>query len=288
MTSSPVPPPGAEQPRRFRPKLRYELLGCGLHGHELLGTDARTIRPVDALFAREYDGLRWYRCLRCDSWLPLEAPTSPTVDHPPPAESVRVPLRGRPLRDRFVLRAIALDRVIHVAILGALTVVIFIFAQHRDGLHHDYVRILNDVQGGLGGPLNDSHSGVISDVNRLFTLSSSRLYLIGVAVAAYTVVLVIEAVGLWFARRWAEYLTLLETGILVPFEIYALIRTVTALKVVTLLVNITVVVYLLVAHRLFGIRGGGATDRAERTRDSGWEAVRRATPRPRDADALQR
>jgi len=45
-------PPGTEHTRRFRPKLRYELIGCGLHGHELLGTDAAALREQDDLFAR--------------------------------------------------------------------------------------------------------------------------------------------------------------------------------------------------------------------------------------------
>src|SRR6266568_1666815 len=74
MTDASTPPsphvaaPGTEKPRRFRPKLRYELVGCGLHGHEIMGTDAAALRPEDELFARESGGLRWYRCLRCDSW----------------------------------------------------------------------------------------------------------------------------------------------------------------------------------------------------------------------------
>jgi len=64
-----IAPPGTERPRRYIPKLRYELIDCGLHGHELLGTAAARLRDEDALFAREGDGLRWYRCLRCDSWV---------------------------------------------------------------------------------------------------------------------------------------------------------------------------------------------------------------------------
>jgi hypothetical protein len=38
------PAPGTERPRRYPPRLRYELIGCGLHGHELLGTDAAALR----------------------------------------------------------------------------------------------------------------------------------------------------------------------------------------------------------------------------------------------------
>jgi uncharacterized membrane protein (DUF2068 family) len=274
-------PPGTESPRRFRPKLRYELLGCGLHGHELLGTDARELRPQDAPFARDLDGLRWYRCLRCDSWLPLQPPAADAAgaEHPPDRDAVSLPLRGRPLRDRFVLRAIAVDRVVHVLVLAALAVAIFLFAEHRSGLHHLYARVLNDLQGGLGGPVNDSGSGVINEFNRLFSLTSTELNLAGLAVTAYTALLAIEAVGLWWAKRWAEYLTLIETGVLVPFEIYELTETVTALKLLTLVINLAVVAYLLVGHRLFGIRGGGKAAHAERERDSGWEAIDRATPR---------
>ena len=72
-----TPAPGTEKPRRFIPKLRYELISCGLHGHEILGMDAAALRPADEIFAREAGGLRWYRCMRCDSWLALPPPENP-------------------------------------------------------------------------------------------------------------------------------------------------------------------------------------------------------------------
>jgi hypothetical protein len=50
--------------------LRYELIGCALHGHRLVGVDAAEVRAEDAALAREHSGLRWHRCLRCDlTWL---------------------------------------------------------------------------------------------------------------------------------------------------------------------------------------------------------------------------
>ena len=67
-------PPGTEKPRRFRPRFHWELLVCGTRGHELLGMDVRTIRREDAVVVREENGVRWYRCVRCDSWLPLAPP----------------------------------------------------------------------------------------------------------------------------------------------------------------------------------------------------------------------
>jgi hypothetical protein len=41
---------------------------------------------------------------------------------------------------------------------------------------------------------------------------------------------------------------------------------------------VAVVVYLLYAKRLFGLRGGAAAEHAARALDSGWEALDRATP----------
>ena len=37
------PPPGTVRPQRFRPRLHYELLVCGLRGHALVGTDANPV-----------------------------------------------------------------------------------------------------------------------------------------------------------------------------------------------------------------------------------------------------
>jgi uncharacterized membrane protein (DUF2068 family) len=262
--------------------LRYELIGCGLHGHQLLGTDARHIRDTDAIFVREdADGGRWYRCLRCDGWLPRAVPTEPAREFPPDRASVELPLRGRPLRDRYVLRLIAVDRGLHVAVLGALAVALFAFAAHRTLLHHDYTRILSALQGAFGGPVatrSGVASAIVSDADRLFRLSSTELYVAGGLVAAYTALLAVEMVGLWSAKRWAEYLTLIETAILVPVEIYELTKSISYLKILTLVINLAVVLYLLLAHRLFGARGGGKKERELHVRDTGWAAVERATP----------
>ena len=273
-----TPAPGAEKPPRFRPKLRYELIGCAINGHELVGTDARAVRPEDSLVVREHDGLRWHRCLRCDSWLPLPRPEQAPRAFPPDRADIDLPLRGRPLRDRYLLRLIAVDRAIRVLVLATLAASIFVFAHDRDQLRNDYTRILADLQGGLGGPINNTGHGVFSELNRLFALSAAKLRLAGYLVSAYTVVLAFQAFGLWFGQRWAEYLTVIETGVLVPLEIYELTNRVSALKIVTLILNLAVVAYLLVSKRLFGLRGGGKAERAARRADSGWEALERSDP----------
>ena len=57
--------------------------------------------------------------------------------------------------------------------------------------------------------------------------------------------MVIEAVGLWYRRRWAKILVLGIVGISIPLEVFELIREVTLLKLVIFLLNIAVFWYLL-------------------------------------------
>ena len=88
----------------------------------------------------------------------------------------------------------------------------------------------------------------------------------------------VEAVGLWYQKRWAEYLTFIATAAFLPLEVYELTRTLSPLKFLTLILNLAVVAYLLLAKRLFGIRGGAAAEEAARAHDTGWGALERATP----------
>jgi uncharacterized membrane protein (DUF2068 family) len=88
----------------------------------------------------------------------------------------------------------------------------------------------------------------------------------------------VEAVGLWYQKRWAEYLTFVATILFMPYEIYELSRSVSPFKVVALVINIAIAAYLLFAKRLFGLRGGGEAEERERARDVGWTALERTAP----------
>jgi hypothetical protein len=68
--------------------------------------------------------------------------------------------------------------------------------------------------------------------------------------------------------------------LLIP-EIYELSHRVTVFKILTLVINLAVVIYLLLAKRLFGLRGGGRTEEAVRAADTGWPALERVVPGPR-------
>jgi uncharacterized membrane protein (DUF2068 family) len=270
-----------EKPRRFVPRFHWELLVCGVAGHELVGTDARELRPVDAIVAREIDGVRWHRCLRCDSWLPLPAPAPGTAalrDVPPDRDAIALPLRGRPLRDRIVLRLIAVNRALHFVGLGLLGLAILLFSANRADLRDVVLRVVADVSGESANGGASSGHGLTHRIDELFSLRSSRLHLFAAIALAYALVEGVEAVGLWYGKRWAEYLTFLVTASLLPVEVYELSEHATPFKVLAFVLNVAVVAYLLYAKRLFGLRGGAAADEALKERDVGWPALEEGAP----------
>ena len=272
-------PPGTQEPQPFHPRLHWELLICSVRGHELLGTDARELRPRDAILAREdAAGGRWYRCLRCDSWLALGEPGHPTREHPPEREEIELPLRGKPLRDKLVLRLIALDRAFHFLLLGGLGVLVLLFTSDRQALRDTFYKVIADLNGGVASSQSHATSGLLHDVDIGFTTSSAHLHLLAAVLLVYSAVEGIEALGLWYQRRWAEYLTFLVTASLLPLEIYEIANRATVFKVIAFVINVAVVVYLLRAKRLFGIRGGVAAEAAETEIDQGWGALERSAP----------
>jgi uncharacterized membrane protein (DUF2068 family) len=273
------PPPGTQHPRRRR-QLDWELITCGIKGHALAGLDAAQARPQDAIFLRDGGDVLWHRCLRCDSWVPLARPAHPAREHPPARSEITVPLRGRALHDRVILRLIALDRVVHFVVLVILGIAVLLFAANRDSLRDAFYRVATAIQGGVaGGPVVTSgHVGILHDLDRLFALRTGTLVAVGVAILVYGALEGAEAVGLWLGKRWAEYLTFVATTLLLPLEIYEIIHSGTVLKVIGFLINVAVVVWLLLKKRLFGLRGGAAADDAARAWDMSWERIERATP----------
>jgi uncharacterized membrane protein (DUF2068 family) len=274
------PPPGSAPGPRRRAKVDWELIACGFEGHALVGTDAEAVGAADSAVVRELAGLRWHRCLRCDTWIPLEPPGHPLRPHPPDRDEIDVPLRGRALRDRVVLRLIALDRAVHFTILVLLGIAVLLFAANEHSLRGAFYKVLTALQSGVaGGPVQSTgHGGILHTLDHLFTVRSGTLREVGIALIAYGIMEGIEAVGLWLGKRWAEYLTFLATTVLLPLEIDELFVRVSALKLIGFAINLVVVLYLLYAKRLFGLRGGGAVDERERAAAMSWATLERATP----------
>jgi uncharacterized membrane protein (DUF2068 family) len=75
-------------------------------------------------------------------------------------------------------------------------------------------------------------------------LSDGQLWALAALAMAYAALRFAEAYGLWFERRWAEWLATLSGGVYVPVEIYELTRSVTPFKVGALILNTLVVAYM--------------------------------------------
>jgi uncharacterized membrane protein (DUF2068 family) len=74
---------------------------------------------------------------------------------------------------------------------------------------------------------------------------------LAIVAIAYALLEGTEGVGLAMRRRWAEYLTVIATGFLIPYEAYEVIHHVTVFRVGALLLNVAVVGYLAYRKRLF-------------------------------------
>jgi uncharacterized membrane protein (DUF2068 family) len=255
---------------------RYELLTCGWSGHVLVGLDAADVSDADPVLVRELDGLRWHHCLRCDTWLTRPPPDVPARARVPARDEIELPLRGPLLRDRYVLRLIALDRAFHVILLTALAVVIFFFVGNHAALERDYDQIVQ----AFGG-LSRAHP-FLGRFRHYFTISSTHLDEAGVGIAAFAALEAVEMVGLWFAKRWAEYLTFVATAVFLPLEVYELTSGVSVLKLITFGINLAIALYLLWVKRLFGLNGGGRAETERRLAASAWgpleQGLRAPTP----------
>jgi uncharacterized membrane protein (DUF2068 family) len=75
--------------------------------------------------------------------------------------------------------------------------------------------------------------------------------ILGIVLIGYALVEGAEGVGLAMRRRWAEYLIVFATGLLIPYEIYEVFNKVTLFRVGGLALNIAVVAYLAYKKRLF-------------------------------------
>ncbi|HMB82226.1 MAG TPA: DUF2127 domain-containing protein, partial [Vicinamibacterales bacterium] len=120
---------------------------------------------------------------------------------PPDRSEIELPIRGRALRDKIVLRLIAIDRAVHFLLLGAFAVLAFVLASHREKLTRlvDRLNVLffgTRTGTGTGGPTR----GFTHELEQLLTLNVTTFRLIGVAAAAYALLEGAEAYGLWFQR----------------------------------------------------------------------------------------
>ena len=81
-------------------------------------------------------------------------------------------------------------------------------------------------------------------LGKIGRIDARKLKTLSIGTFLYSGVFLTEGVGLALQKRWAEYVTIFTTASLLPVEVYEIVKEFSAAKIVVLLINIAVVVYL--------------------------------------------
>jgi uncharacterized membrane protein (DUF2068 family) len=247
----------------------WERRACARRGHVTYAPDEPRLR--ERLHAETALGGAW-RCLRCGDFALGDPHGAGPADRAP-----LVP-RGKGLRDVFILRFLAVERAVRGVFIVLVALAVWRFSNSQDAvrrLFDEYLDVLRPVFRHFHYDLD--HSPVVGTLQKTFGYRHDTLVLVALLLLAYALIELVEAVGLWYARRWAEYLTVVATAAFLPLEIYELTEHVSWLKIATLLLNILAVLYILLAKRLFGLRGGHRAFERERHSASLLEVEEAAT-----------
>jgi uncharacterized membrane protein (DUF2068 family) len=246
----------------------WSLLSCGRGGHVTYAPDEPALRG--RLTAQTPSGEAW-RCLRCGTFV-----IGPAAGGGPAVAAPRV-RRGNEVRSAFILRIFAIERFLRALVIAAAAFGVWRLSYSHTSLEHEFDRALPDVRRlylDLG--FNFSQSKLVGLVNHALELNSRTLGYLAIGLAAYAIIEIVEGIGLWLQKRWGEYFAMVATSIFLPYEVYDLTVKITALRLLTFLINLALVVYLVVTRRLFGVRGGKKAYEARLREDSILDAAAQA------------
>jgi len=253
----------------------WSLLSCGRNGHITYAPDEPELR---AQLSASLDEATAWQCLRCGTFVPGPAAAAG------PADKAPVVPRGREIRSKAILRFFAIERVIRGLIFVVVAYVLWHYRHSQKSLEHAFDRELSSLHSVLGQfGYNISNSKLVGLLKDALTLSTHTLTLLAAGALLYAIIELLEAIGLWTARRWGEYFAMVATSLGLPLEIYDLTRKVTITAIVLLIINLALVVYLAVTKRLFGVRGGKEAYDARLREESVLEAAREAAARKHPA-----
>ena len=81
---------------------------------------------------------------------------------------------------------------------------------------------------------------------KIFNVTPKQLKELSAGTLVYAAIFLTEGTGLLLRKHWAEYMTLISTGLFIPLEIYEIHRHFTMLKLAVTVVNVLIVWYLAV------------------------------------------
>jgi uncharacterized membrane protein (DUF2068 family) len=81
---------------------------------------------------------------------------------------------------------------------------------------------------------------------KVFNVTPKQLQELSAGTFVYSAIFLTEGTGLLARKHWAEYMTLISTGLFIPLEIYEIHRHFTMVKLAVTVVNALIVWYLAV------------------------------------------
>ena len=114
--------------------------------------------------------------------------------------------------------------------------------------------IHRDVQAVAERLVRHSHLNPASKYPRIFIdaadrVTDAQLWLFAGLAALYALVRSVEAYGLWYERRWAEWFALASSAVYLPVEIYEMWHRFGWIKASIFLTNVAIVLYMAYALR---------------------------------------
>jgi uncharacterized membrane protein (DUF2068 family) len=240
---------------------RWVLRRCARHGHVVAYLADPGLAPLTGPVPLLADTGSLLRCLRCGTWIEPGsvgvAETVGSVQSPAAVGALPLPVRGGHGRRFGLLKLVAVERLLKGLALISASLVAYHVASDRASILATVERLLLAFRP-LGTELGVHLTGspLVTRLEGWLSGSGDPVRLAGLGLLVYGVVQIVEGIGLWGGWRWAEYLATVATSAFIPFEIYEIVLKPTPLKVVFLVLNVAIVIYLVYKGRLFGVRGG--------------------------------
>lgn len=178
-------------------------------------------------------------------------------------ESLRADVHERTEAPNGVMRLIIGYKAVSVVLLLAVALLLLGIIVDRDW--GDRMRMIIV----LTGMRADNHL-LRSGLLKFGLLGRRSTTVLGIISLFYAALEATEVCGLLNRRRWAEYLVLIATVLLLPYEVVELVRHFTVGKLLLIVVNVAIAYYLVRSKRLF-------------LHPEEQEALDRAAAPPRDA-----
>jgi uncharacterized membrane protein (DUF2068 family) len=168
------------------------------------------------------------------------SPASPSPAPIPPAPPAPAPkpLAKRAGHSLLLVRLIAIDKFIKAAAL-LIVGVYLLHMIHLDRNMHDTLRdFVNDLR------IDENNEYIHKLLEKTLGFNRRTLWYFYTGTLIYAGLYLVEGLGLFFDKAWAEWMTIIATALFLPLEIVEICRDITIFRIIVFILNILMVIYL--------------------------------------------